>query len=147
MKKYFIYTLLSYFLLDSTAFSEEFIGRTWVIDGDSLRITLKNGIKKEVRLFGINAPELSSPAGRRAKKHLIRLIKTGGRTVKCKVYDIDKYKRNVSVCHNEHGDLAERMILDNHANIFTRYIHKAPKKIKERYIKAMQNRSFTSYSD
>ncbi len=45
-------------------------GRAYVIDGDSIRI--KN---TEVRLFGIDAPEINHPYGRNAKHALLGLCR------------------------------------------------------------------------
>ena len=119
--------------------AEVFSGRAWVIDGDSLRITLKNGTKREVRLFGINAPELSAYAGRGAKAHMIKLIKQG-RYVKCTKVDTDRYKRHVSICTNRTGDLAENMLKAGHAIVYTKYIVNGTTELQKRYYTAQRNR-------
>ena len=41
---------------------------------------------------------------------MIKLIKKVNRKASCKVIDIDRYKRYVSVCNNNQGDLAEIML-------------------------------------
>ena len=130
-------TLLNFHTTPSVA--EVFSGRVWVIDGDSLRVTLKNGTKKEVRLFGINAPELQTHAGRKAKYYMINLIKQG-RYVKCTKVDTDRYKRHVSICKNRTGDLAENMLRAGHAIVYTKYIVNATAELKKRYYAAYRNR-------
>jgi len=110
-------------------------GKVWVIDGDSLRISSNDFRKYEVRIFGIDAPELNTKKGKIAKKFMIRLIKKGNRTVSCKVIDIDKYKRYVSVCNNSKGDLAEIMLNNKQAKLLTRYLYLAPQEIQDRYNK------------
>ncbi|MDG1153638.1 MAG: thermonuclease family protein [Alphaproteobacteria bacterium] len=113
----------------------EIDGKVWVIDGDSLRISSNDFKKYEVRIFGVNAPELNTKKGKIAKTFMIKLIKKGNRKVSCKVIDIDRYKRYVSVCHNNQGDLAEIMLKNKQAKVLTRYLHLAPQEIQDRYNK------------
>ena len=141
MKKYFktkrkqtLFALTS-ILLSTTSFAENFSGRAWVIDGDSLRLTLPDHTKKEVRIFGINAPEMPTDAGLDAKRHMIRLIKKG-RIVYCTAVDTDRYKRTVSICTNSSGDLAENMLKAGHAIVYKRFIKNAKKSLQKRYFKA-----------
>lgn len=46
------------------------IGRAFIVDGDSLRIQ-----HTEIRLFGIDAPEINHPFGRQAKWTLLSLCR------------------------------------------------------------------------
>lgn len=46
------------------------VGSVYVIDGDTIRIN-----KTQVRLFGVDAPELNHPYGKKAKWALHRLCK------------------------------------------------------------------------
>ena len=130
-------TLLNFNTTPSMA--EVFSGRVWVIDGDSLRVTLKNRTKREVRLFGINAPELSTYAGRRAKSYMLKLIKQD-RYVKCTKVDVDRYKRHVSICTNRTGDLAENMLKAGHAIVYNKYIVNGTTEMQKRYYTAYRNR-------
>lgn len=109
-------------------------GKIWVIDGDSFTLTTKNLKKIEIRLFGINAPELHTKQGKKAKWGLINYVKKDN-WVKCNVVDTDKYKRKVAVCFNKKGDLAEFLLKNGHARIFKKYIKIAPKKFIENYKK------------
>ncbi|MGB1360620.1 MAG: thermonuclease family protein [Alphaproteobacteria bacterium] len=113
-------------------------GSVWVIDGDSLIITAKDHKKYEVRIFGINAPELSTDKGQVAKRFMIRLIKSGNRQASCEFMEYDKYKRHVAICNNSKGDLAEIMLKNKQAWLFKRYLHKADKKIQNKYKQAVK---------
>ena len=52
-----------------------------VHDGDTITVMLDQGLKEyrkmNIRLFGINAPELSTPAGPPSRDHLMNLLTAG----------------------------------------------------------------------
>lgn len=95
-------------------------GNMRVIDGDSLR-PADNG--HDIRLQGIDAPELGQrcrdargrdyQCGRQARRHLKAII--AGREVKCRVMDVDRYQRSISVCHAGDTDLNRQMVADGWA--------------------------------
>ncbi len=95
-----------------------------VIDGDSLEVA---GVS--VRLFGIDAPEREQDCrdaagktyscGRSAQRALAAAI--AGREVTCTPVDVDQYKRDVSVCTADNGDLGEAMVRGGHALDYTRH--------------------------
>ncbi len=95
-------------------------GGVRVIDGDSLR-PADNG--HDIRLQGIDAPELGQrcrdargrdyQCGRQARRHLKAII--AGREVKCRVMDVDRYQRSISVCHAGDTDLNRQMVADGWA--------------------------------
>ncbi len=130
---FFISIMFSKSYAGELKFIHIYKGKAWVIDGDSLRLTLDNHLKKEIRLFAIDAPEMSSDAGLSAKRELINLVKSGGRYVTCKVINIDNYKRNVSICTNANGDLAEQMLRLGKARVYMHYIKFAPVDFRKRY--------------
>ena len=73
-----------------------------VIDGDSLEV--KHGglfgffsRPFPVRLYGIDAPELSQPYGRQAREHLASLVRRGG--IRLETRAIDRYGRTVGVLY------------------------------------------------
>lgn len=79
-------------------------GPAWVIDGDTIRI--KN---VQIRLFGIDAPELDHPYGKQAKWALHKLCK--GHNVRVKITEEDDYGRTVAQCFLPDGrDLSAEMV-------------------------------------
>ncbi|MDD9922255.1 MAG: thermonuclease family protein [Boseongicola sp.] len=79
-------------------------GAAYIVDGDTLRI--KN---IQVRLFGIDAPELNHPYGRKAMWALRGLCK--GKIVRAEITDEDKYGRTVACCFLPDGrDLSAEMV-------------------------------------
>ncbi|TYB80755.1 hypothetical protein FVF75_13265 [Maritimibacter fusiformis] len=79
-------------------------GRAYVVDGDTVVIQ-----KTQVRLFGIDAPELNHPYGQKAKWALVSLCK--GQTVRAEVIELDSYGRGVARCYLQDGrDLSAEMV-------------------------------------
>ena len=79
-------------------------GPAWVTDGDTIKI--KN---TQIRLFGIDAPELNHPYGKKAKWALHRLCK--GHTVRAEITEEDAYGRAVARCYLSDGkDLSAEMV-------------------------------------
>lgn len=80
------------------------LGKAFIIDGDSLVIE-----KTQVRLFGVDAPELNHPYGKNAKWALVNLCK--GQVVKAEVTEVDHFGRTVARCYLEDGrDLSAEMV-------------------------------------
>ncbi len=80
------------------------LGAAFVTDGDT--ITINN---TQVRLFGIDAPELNHPYGKQAKWALVKLCK--GHKVHAEISGIDDYGRTVARCTLPDGrDLSAEMI-------------------------------------
>ena len=79
-------------------------GTAWVIDGDTIVIDSVN-----IRLAGIDAPELDHPYGRNAKYALIQLCK--GQTVLAEMDGSSSYDRPVATCYLADGrDLSAEMV-------------------------------------
>lgn len=79
-------------------------GRAYITDGDSLIIK-----KVEVRLFGVDAPEMDHPYGVRAKWALFEMCK--GHAIRAHVHHIDAYGRTVAKCYLPDGrDLSAEMV-------------------------------------
>lgn len=79
-------------------------GRAWVTDGDTITI---NGT--QIRLFGIDAPELNHPYGQKAKWALHRLCK--GQKISAEITDTDRHGRTVAKCFLQDGtDLSAEMV-------------------------------------
>ncbi len=79
-------------------------GPAYVTDGDTITIQ-----KTQVRLFGIDAPELHHPYGKNAKWALVRLCK--GHRIRAEITDEDEYGRTVAKCFLPDGrDLSEELV-------------------------------------
>ncbi|MEO1557731.1 MAG: thermonuclease family protein, partial [Pseudomonadota bacterium] len=76
-------------------------GPAYVVDGDSLRIN-----KQDIRIYGVDAPELNHPYGQKAKWAMVSLCK--GQRVKAKIIEEDDHGRKVAMCYLPDGrDLSE----------------------------------------
>lgn len=75
-----------------------------MVDGDTLIIQ-----RTQIRLFGIDAPEMDHPFGNSAKWALISLCK--GQTVHAEFVAVDDHGRTVARCSLEDGrDLSAEMV-------------------------------------
>ena len=79
-------------------------GAAFVIDGDTIRVK-----KTQIRLFGVDAPEINHPYGKIAKSALYKLCK--GHTVRAEIVDKDDHGRTVAHCTLPDGrDLSAEMV-------------------------------------
>lgn len=79
-------------------------GPCYVIDGDTIVIN-----KIHIRLFGIDAPEMDQPYGKKAKWALVALTK--GQVVTANLFEDESYDRVVAHCVLEDGtDLSEELV-------------------------------------
>lgn len=79
-------------------------GAAYVVDGDTVVIQ-----KTQIRLFGVDAPEMDHPHGKNAKWALVALCK--GRKVRAEVTEQDAYGRTVAICYLDDGrDLSAEMV-------------------------------------
>ncbi len=79
-------------------------GPAYVTDGDTITIE-----KTQVRLYGIDAPELHHPYGKKAKWAMVRLCK--GHRIRAEITDEDDYGRTVAKCLLPDGrDLSEELV-------------------------------------
>lgn len=78
-----------------------------VKDGDSLVVKVQ-GVAMDIRLAGIDAPELSQPYGRDAKQVLVSLA--SGRQLVIKPLDTDRYGRTVAHVWNGETQLNTEMV-------------------------------------
>jgi endonuclease YncB( thermonuclease family) len=101
----------------------EISGHVRIIDGDSLMVG-----GTEVRLYGIDAPELFQrctregrevQCGREAARALIALV--AGQQVTCERRDIDRYGRTVAVCRADGVDLARAQVANGQAVSYGAY--------------------------
>jgi endonuclease YncB( thermonuclease family) len=79
-------------------------GSAYVVDGDTVVIQ-----KTQIRLFGVDAPEMDHPHGKNAKWALVNLCK--GKTIRAEVTEQDAYGRTVAKCYLQDGrDLSAEMV-------------------------------------
>ncbi|PCJ84912.1 MAG: hypothetical protein COA52_16890 [Hyphomicrobiales bacterium] len=79
-------------------------GSAYVIDGDTIVIR-----KTQIRLFGVDAPEIDHPFGQKAKWAMVSLCK--GQTVRAEVTQQDTHGRTVARCYLQDGrDLSAEMV-------------------------------------
>lgn len=79
-------------------------GSAYVIDGDTIVVC-----KTQMRLFGIDAPELNHPFGKKAKWALISLCK--GQKIRADISELDCHGRTVAHCYLPDGrDLSAEMV-------------------------------------
>ncbi len=79
-------------------------GTARVVDGDTIVIR-----KTQIRLFGVDAPEIDHPYGKKAKWTLVSLCK--GQTIKAEVTEKDAHGRTVAKCTLPDGrDLSAEMV-------------------------------------
>lgn len=90
-------------------------GRCRVIDGDTIVIEGQN-----IRLAGIDAPELDHPWGRKSKYALVALCR--GQTVKARITGELSHDRLVAICLLPDGrDLSAEMVRLGHALDWPKY--------------------------
>jgi endonuclease YncB( thermonuclease family) len=102
-------------------FNQEFSGKAFVLDGDSLRVG-----GKEVRLIEIDAPEYSQTCfnekkheydcGQISKRFLIDLV--GGKEVRCTYAQKDKYDRFLSKCFLGEKSINQEILRNGMAVIY-----------------------------
>lgn len=96
-------------VIDGPPAGETFTGPAYVIDGDTIVVQ-----KINIRLFGIDAPEIEDPYGRNAKFAMMKLCK--GQTITVHIIDWDGFGRTVANCYLPDGrDLSAEMVKQGQA--------------------------------
>lgn len=107
----------------TAAYAATFTGTARSIDGDSLKVGAR-----EVRLFGIDAPEYSQTCqrggqtwrcGTEAAARLSALVT--GRQVRCSTVDMDEHSRTVARCSVGSTDVNRQMVASGFAVAYRRY--------------------------
>lgn len=110
--------LIGWFLMLTACASQagDFVGFVQKVhDGDTITV---DGVK--VRLYGIDAPELSQPGGEASRDHLRALLR--GQRVKVAVMDKDAYGRTVGRLFLPDGsDVCAEMVRAGHAWVYRKY--------------------------
>lgn len=118
-------TLLAIALLAAplSASAQTFSGSALAGDGDSLSVS---GIS--IRLFGIDAPELSQsctrngtswPCGSEAKSNLQAMLE--GKRIECRGRGIDDFGRTLAVCSANGSEINSAMVAQGWATAFRKY--------------------------
>ncbi len=92
--------------------AENLTGRVrYVVDGDSLYMTSH---RPQVRLWGVNTPEIGERGYDAATDYLERIAK--GQQITCQIMHRDRYGRTVGRCYLAGGrDIGRMMIESGHA--------------------------------
>lgn len=96
----------------------DFAGQvTRVVDGDTFWI---NSQSSRVRVWGLDAPEIGRTGGSTATAQLAGLV--SGRSVQCRMRDVDRYGRVVGQCWLPDGrDIAATMIASGTAREYCHF--------------------------
>ncbi len=126
MLKAALFSLVILFLTGVSPLSAReniFWGRVCKVkDGDSLVVATGGG-KREIRLYGIDAPEYGQPGGREARLWLKKNV--AGKLVHVRVMNRDRYGRLVAIIINEGITLNEALVDRGLAQVYPAYCRRA----------------------
>lgn len=112
------YLIILILYLPLFAFSDKVIS---IHDGDT--ITVLNGKEQtKVRLFGIDAPELKQPYGKKSKQFLANLI--AGEVVEVDENGKDRYKRTIGTIYLNGADINAQMVANGYAWAYRKFSKK-----------------------
>ncbi len=91
-----------------------------IVDADTVDLIVDLGLRvtmnMRVRIYGVNAPEMSTPEGRIARAALVEKLPLGSRVVvKTFKNPTDKYGRWLAAIEIDGQDISQWLILNNHA--------------------------------
>ena len=113
----YFYAMLILLVYPETLFAA-FAQAEKVLDGDSLIVTTSKE-KLEIRLWGIDSPEMSQPFGQEAKAHLESIV--AGRRLDIEKMATDRYGRTVAKVHVGSVTANQEMIHRGAAWVYDRY--------------------------
>ena len=90
-------------------------------DGDTITI-LQDKQQIKVRLFGIDAPELKQPYGKKSKQFLSNLI--AGKNVEVDENGKDRYKRTIGTVYLDGADINAQMVANGYAWAYRKFSKK-----------------------
>ena len=97
-------------------------------DGDTITL-LQDKQQIKVRLFGIDAPELKQPYGKKSKQFLANLI--AGEVVEVDENGKDRYKRTIGTIYLNGADINAQMVANGYAWAYRKFSKKyAPQESK-----------------
>ena len=101
-------------------------------DGDTITAQSETGNRFQVRLSGIDAPELKQQYGIESRNALIALLKNETPTLDC--FKTDKYRREICRIFTSTGtDVSLQMVASGNAWWFEKYASDQTKDEQERY--------------
>ena len=101
-------------------------------DGDTITAQIAEGNRIQVRLSGIDAPELKQKYGIESRNALIALLKNDSPTLDC--FKTDKYRRQICRIFTSTGtDVSLQMVATGNAWWFEKYASDQNKDEQERY--------------
>ena len=104
-----------------------------VHDGDTITV-LQGKQQVKVRLFGIDAPELKQPYGKKSKQFLANLI--AGEVVEVEENGKDRYKRTIGTIYLDGKDINAQMVENGYAWAYRKFSKKyAPQESRAKYQK------------
>nr|DAK77713.1 MAG TPA: nuclease-like protein [Caudoviricetes sp.] len=92
-----------------------------ISDGDTITI-LQDKQQIKVRLFGIDAPELKQPYGKKSKQFLANLI--AGEVVEVNENGKDRYKRTIGTIYLNGADINAQMVANGYAWAYRKFSKK-----------------------
>jgi endonuclease YncB( thermonuclease family) len=101
-------------------------GKAFVLDGDTVELA-----GERVRLWGVDAPEMETPAGWYARATLDELAALG--PWRCAVRDVDKHKRRVARCLTHTGDDVALLMLERGMAVVFRTYAQSDPALSKRY--------------
>nr|DAN83795.1 MAG TPA: nuclease-like protein [Caudoviricetes sp.] len=90
-------------------------------DGDTITV-LQDKQQIKVRLFGIDAPELKQPYGKKSKQFLANLI--AGKVVEVEGSGKDRYKRTIGTIYLNGADINAQMVGNGYAWAYRKFSKK-----------------------
>ena len=90
-------------------------------DGDTITV-LQGKQQIKVRLFGIDAPELKQPYGKKSKQFLANLI--AGKVVEVEENGKDRYKRTIGTIYLNGADINAQMVENGYAWAYRKFSKK-----------------------
>lgn len=91
-----------------------------IVDGDTLVVVDGDDAVRTIRLWGVDAPELTQPHGTRARDALAALLSEGA--VRVHIEDTDSFGREVAVLRTPAGEhVNHALVWQGHAWHYRRY--------------------------
>ena len=93
-----------------------------ISDGDTITILTQQRKQIKVRFYGIDAPELKQPYGKKSKQFLANLI--AGEVVEVEESGKDRYKRTIGTIYLNGADINAQMVANGYAWAYRKFSKK-----------------------